>query len=122
MTLIPEQSGEFFGDSLEIADFRLDLVQEFRQVFAHRGVCPPEVEVHLTGSPLAVLFTATCYWLLRPMRFNFAVLCEPPFFTCVRVIQGDHCSQRLHFVDFMFELPQSCTIALQFLPNFQLPK
>ena len=56
LTLISEHIGEFFGDFLKVADLRLDLVQESRQVFAHRSVCPPEEEVreltnHLAGSP-----------------------------------------------------------------------
>ena len=37
-------------------------------------------------------------------------------------LQGYHAGQRLHFVDFIFEVPKSCQTALQFLPNFQLPK
>ena len=35
----------------------------------------------------------------------------------VRDIQGDHGGQRLHFVDFIFDVPQCCPTALQFLPN-----
>ena len=37
-------------------------------------------------------------------------------------IQGDHGGQRLHFVDFIFYVPQWCPAALPFRPNLQLPK
>ena len=37
-------------------------------------------------------------------------------------IQGDHGGQRLHFVDFIFEVPLSCTAALPFFSNSHQPK
>ena len=36
---------------------------------------------------------------------------------CVLSVQRDHGGQILHFVDFTFEVPPSCPIALAFLPN-----
>ena len=35
-------------------------------------------------------------------------------------IQGDHDGKILHYVDFIFEDPQSCPTVLPFLPNFHL--
>ena len=37
-------------------------------------------------------------------------------------LQGDHFGQRLLFVDFILEVPQSCSTALQYQPNLLLPK
>ena len=37
-------------------------------------------------------------------------------------VQGDHGGQRLHFVVFIFQVPQAYSIALPSLPDFQQPK
>ena len=45
-----------------------------------------------------------------------------PFIPISTTIQGDHGGQLLHFVDFIYEDPECCPTALQFLPNLLLPK
>ena len=38
-----------------------------------------------------------------------------------QAIQGDHGGQRLHLVDFIFEVPQSCPTVMPFLPYSHQP-
>ena len=78
LILISEHIGEFFGDFLRIANFRLDLVQESRQVFPHRRVCPPEEEVRELTDHLAVSLIITGDALFEASARQFSVLSELP--------------------------------------------